>query len=175
MNSVFSFFQNIVVEVYRVSYMGVFGIILCLVLLWTILMHILRHNSKYVKCINCIIGCCFITIVLIITVINRSSDYNIISNFRIYLIRDQGDYIRPMLMNILLFSPFGVTFPYWMKGNKKERIAFTLLSAFFFSLSIEILQLLLGRGYFEISDIIMNVIGTMFGMLSYLIYHNLIY
>ena len=73
---------------------------------------------------------------------------------------------RQILLNILLFIPFGALRS--MAGNNgkrssKKRLLLAVLSAFFLSLLIESLQLLLKLGYAEIDDLIDNTLGAAMG------------
>ena len=63
--------------------------------------------------------------------------------------------------NILLFVPFGL-FAAW-KWKKMQNIFYSLGVAVLFSLLIECLQFMTGRGYFQIDDVLTNAIGCIFG------------
>lgn len=59
--------------------------------------------------------------------------------------------------NIIMLIPFGVIFPMTVV---KEKMVYVLKYGFFLSLLIEVLQLVMKRGYFEVDDIINNFIGV---------------
>lgn len=63
--------------------------------------------------------------------------------------------ISQVLLNILLLSPVGFLMPAFVKKRR-----WVILFGFGFSLFIEVSQLLLKRGYFEVDDILNNVIGV---------------
>lgn len=65
--------------------------------------------------------------------------------------------------NMLLFLPYGV---FIAKYVKTDKISIVLLLAFITSLSIEVIQYLIGR-VFDIDDIILNVIGCLIGYVFY--------
>ena len=65
--------------------------------------------------------------------------------------------------NILLFMPYGFFASYYLKLDKKR---ITCLLILIVSLSIECVQLLIGR-CFDVDDILLNLIG---GMLGYFVY-----
>lgn len=65
--------------------------------------------------------------------------------------------------NMLLFLPYGVFIGKYVKTDK---VSIVLLLAFITSLSIEVIQFLIGR-VFDIDDILLNVVGCIFGYLFY--------
>lgn len=74
-------------------------------------------------------------------------------------------FIVNIIGNVLAFAPFGFLFPIISSGNRKFS-NMTILSLEF-SLTIEIMQLLLKVGSFDVDDIFLNTIG---GMLGYLLF-----
>ncbi|MDD4565198.1 MAG: VanZ family protein [Eubacteriales bacterium] len=68
---------------------------------------------------------------------------------------------QQLIFNIALFIPLGVLLPLWKKRFRK---AFWIIGAgFLFSLSIEVFQLLSGRGSFDLDDLFNNLAGTVIG------------
>lgn len=85
----------------------------------------------------------------------------------------RGDFIRQIVLNIIMTIPFGFLLPLMKKENIK--LLKTILYTFIFSLSIEILQIIFvssGRSA-DITDIITNVIGGIIGYILYLIFRPL--
>lgn len=79
-----------------------------------------------------------------------------------------------VIENILLFIPFGMLlFLCW----RNLSLVVSGLLGFGVSLSIEFLQLLTARGYFQVDDLIMNTLGYLLGRsavwLCYKIYENM--
>lgn len=68
---------------------------------------------------------------------------------------------RNIIVNILLFVPFGFLVPAGMKCMRP--VWKTYLAGFVATFIIECLQLLTRRGIFEFDDIINNLVGTMIG------------
>ena len=67
--------------------------------------------------------------------------------------------------NFLLFLPLGILLPiFCRKARRWKRMGFFAL---FFSFSIEFTQLKTGRGYFQIDDILLNVLGALCGYFLY--------
>ena len=80
---------------------------------------------------------------------------------------EAGTYLfyKNILGNVLLFLPFGFFVGYFIKVKK---VSVMLLLTFIVSLSIETIQLSIGR-VFDVDDIILNVLGATFGALLYII------
>ena len=70
-----------------------------------------------------------------------------------------------VIENILLFIPFGILCPVTFRGLRKFWRC--LLVGMLTSLFVESLQLLTGRGFFQIDDILTNVLGAVAGYLLY--------
>lgn len=68
---------------------------------------------------------------------------------------------RNIVLNIFMFVPFGFLFPLGIK--KFQSCWKTSLCGFAFTILIELVQLISGKGIFECDDILNNVIGTMIG------------
>ena len=76
--------------------------------------------------------------------------------FRDFSVRN----ILGMILNIVMFIPFGSFLPIYFKHFRKIQI--TVLAGFLMSLSIEIMQLFTFRAT-DIDDLIMNTIGALAG------------
>ena len=63
--------------------------------------------------------------------------------------------LAQVLLNMLLLSPIGLLMPVFVKRKR-----LVVLFGFCFSLLIEVLQLVLRRGYFETDDLIHNTLGV---------------
>ncbi|MBO6116605.1 MAG: VanZ family protein [Ruminococcus sp.] len=76
-----------------------------------------------------------------------------------------------IFLNILLFMPFGALFP---TISEKFRNPFaTVLCGFLFSVGIESLQYITGRGLTEIDDVINNTVGALTGYLLFALISHL--
>lgn len=67
--------------------------------------------------------------------------------------------------NVLLFIPYGFVLA-WV-GVRQRRFAVNLLTGALTSIAIECMQLITGRGYFQIDDILTNILGTILGYLFF--------
>lgn len=83
----------------------------------------------------------------------------------------RGDFMRQIILNVIMTVPFGFLFP--LVKNKKPKLLKTVLYTFLLSLSIEILQPLISFRTSDITDIITNVIGGIIGYIIYLIFKPL--
>lgn len=72
-------------------------------------------------------------------------------------------FFKNIFGNLLLFLPYGMFIAKYVKTNK---IPIVLLLSFITSLSIEVIQFLIGR-VFDIDDILLNVIGCTIGFIIY--------
>lgn len=68
--------------------------------------------------------------------------------------------------NMLLFLPYGVIIGAYVKVDK---ISIVLILAFITSLSIEVIQFLIGR-VFDVDDILLNIIGCLLGFILYTLF-----
>lgn len=68
-----------------------------------------------------------------------------------------------LLLNFCMLLPLGVLFPW----ATKRSFGMTVLAGLLLILLIEFAQLLTRRGWFELSDIVDNIIGVMIGYLLY--------
>ena len=75
-------------------------------------------------------------------------------------------FFKNVLGNMIMFLPFGFFVSYYLKSEKLTLPLFLILIA---SISIEVVQLLIGR-VFDVDDIILNILG---GLLGYGIYYIL--
>ena len=72
-------------------------------------------------------------------------------------------FIKNVLGNMMMFLPFGFFASYYLRAEKK---VLPLLLTIIASVSIEVVQLIIGR-VFDVDDIILNIIG---GLVGYYIY-----
>ncbi|REE84398.1 VanZ like protein [Paenibacillus taihuensis] len=68
-----------------------------------------------------------------------------------------------MVGNVAVFMPFGLVLPYLL-GLRFIRFSLLFISALFV---LELLQLVLHRGSFDIDDVILNTIGAWLGYILY--------
>ncbi|MBT1178912.1 VanZ family protein [Bifidobacterium vespertilionis] len=114
-----------------------------------------KINYAYAFFVNIIYN-----IALIVAIMNKSrgiSGYN----FNIFDLAYQLHY-DPLisLFNLLVFIPCGIAFNYWMKSNTKAIVTLSTII-----ILCEILQPILRTGFFDIVDIILNILGALSGII----------
>ncbi len=76
--------------------------------------------------------------------------------------KGRGDFVRQIVLNIIMTIPFGFLFP--LIGNRTAKFGRTVFFCFLMSLGIEILQPLInGFRSSDITDLITNVTGGVLG------------
>ena len=72
---------------------------------------------------------------------------------------------QQILLNILLFVPFGVLVPLCVNGSWKRKLVFAVASACLLSGTVEFLQLFYKLGFAEFDDVFDNTMGAAIGAL----------
>lgn len=74
--------------------------------------------------------------------------------------------LEGIILNILLFIPFGYTLPLiWKKADQWWKV---MLGGLLISMFIEVMQLVLHRGFADVDDLINNTIGALIGWVCYI-------
>jgi glycopeptide antibiotics resistance protein len=81
-------------------------------------------------------------------------------------------FVVNIIGNVLAFAPFGFVLPIISIRNRS--LINIILLSLEFSLTIELIQLLLKVGIFDVDDIFMNTVGGMIGGISFLICHRIL-
>lgn len=113
----------------------------------------------------------FVAIILWMTVFGRSQLYNssfYFLPFHTFINIEENikkfEFWENIIGNALMFVPIGILYHFAFDSNEFQTLRF----GFLISLSIEFLQMLFHKGYFEIDDILFNTFGTYIGILVYL-------
>lgn len=77
--------------------------------------------------------------------------------------------LEGIVLNILLFVPFGYMLPCLFKGLQKALWAVVLIG-FFCSLLTETIQLVTHLGWFDLDDLLNNTIGCILGVILYRVF-----
>jgi glycopeptide antibiotics resistance protein len=86
--------------------------------------------------------------------------------------KTQPDIYRSLIMNVILFLPFGMTLPFALPNGFKNKVAITVGSAAVISIVVEFIQFCFGLGLCETDDVIMNTLGAAIGTVSYMMYEK---
>lgn len=108
----------------------------------------------------------YVVIILFITFLSRESGSRVgldLSLLSTWGINDRNN--AYVIENVLLFIPYGFVSAWAI--HPARRIWFCTLWGFLSSLAIECMQLLTGRGYFQLDDILTNAIGTVIGYILF--------
>ncbi|MDD3172264.1 MAG: VanZ family protein [Herbinix sp.] len=81
-------------------------------------------------------------------------------------------FVVNILGNILAFAPFGFLLP--LLKIKYRKFFYTTFLCLLFSVSVELVQLLLKVGIFDVDDIMMNTTGGIIGYVSFMIFNLLL-
>ncbi len=88
------------------------------------------------------------------------------------VMNNRGDFVRQVLLNVIMLMPFGFLLPF---VNKKYSFKKIVLYTFLFSLSIELLQpLISGVRSADITDLITNTLGGVIGYILYCLFISFI-
>lgn len=123
--------------------------------------YLINRKVNCKECVRIVAFSLWSTIVLIITVMARqegcinSWDTMMISFAE--LSQGQTGILYDMIFNVIMFIPGGVII------GMSNRFIKTVTLTFFFSIIIELIQLITRRGIFELSDILFNTIGGICG------------
>ncbi len=145
-------------------------ILFSVVLITTRLIYLKTNNKPFILYKE-LLNLSFIIYILLLFELVTSSDFNSYSNnfipfkeiFRYYFTSKL--FYRNVLGNVAIFIPFGFFTSYYCKLKK---VYLNLIITFVTSLSVELIQSLIGRS-FDIDDIILNLAGGFLGYLIYLI------
>ena len=131
-------------------------------------MHITLYKELFMLTFIIYILCLFQVVTIQDTVSWSSNNF---IPFKEILRYDFGSHLfmRNVIGNVLLFIPFGY-FVSYILDNKK--IYLPLLITFITSLTIEFVQLSIGR-VFDVDDVILNLIGGSIGFLIYYIFTSI--
>ena len=114
----------------------------------------------------------YVAIMLVITYFSRESGSR--SGLDLELFSTWGINNRNnayVVENVLLFIPYGFVLAW---ADTRQRSFFrNLLTGALTSLAIECMQLVTGRGFFQIDDILTNILGTILGFLGYWMVHGI--
>lgn len=128
----------------------------------------LRGEREPVLKSSAVMFCIYLALIILITLLSRESgsrkgaDLELFSSWGINA-RNNAYVVE----NVLLFIPFG--FLSCLAIPKLRRLYRCTLFGGAVSLAIETIQLLTGRGFFQLDDILTNIIGAVLGSSAFLI------
>lgn len=150
----------------------VLGIIAILIMIWIILRMLRKSKCSIWKYFNILLHVLSVLFIIRMTLLGRKvgiRELEFIPFYTLTTISYNNEAIRTLLMNIILFVPFGLTAPYMIGEKIKNEYlkwGICILSAGVLSILIESLQYCLGVGRAEIDDVICNTLGGGLGVLA---------
>ena len=88
-------------------------------------------------------------------------------------VKTPGDYWQVMIMNIVLYVPFACGLTFRLRERVWHPFWVALLICFLMSVLAEALQYVFGSGLCEVDDVLMNMLGALFGALPSVICRRL--
>ena len=148
-------------------------IMVCLLIIWTTFTCFLKRKMYSGWNIFNIILCAFSFLLIIkMTLWGRSAgtrELELRPFYTFTTISYNDEAIRTLLMNVILFVPYGLTIPYVTEmiiKEKEYRWILCILSGFLISVAIEIIQYCFSLGRAETDDVICNTLGCALGVMA---------
>lgn len=128
----------------------------------------LRRNEKPARVMPVAAFCIYFAVVVLITLLSRESGNNKVIDLELFStwgINKRNNAF--VIENVLLFIPYGFISCAAFRGMR-HILSCTAFGAAT-SVGVECLQLVTGRGFFQLDDILTNTIGAMLGGMVYLL------
>ena len=139
--------------------------------IWTVAMLVLRGKAR--RIVAGVGALCAVSLILMFTLLGRSSGegqaLSLIPFASFVKALTQSEFYRTMYMNMLLFLPLGLSLPFVLPDKIKHKALVTILIGAASSITIEAIQLIFKIGKCETDDVLMNTLGVIIGITSYLI------
>lgn len=143
------------------------GIPVAAVAVWLANVRRKKKQKPSVRWVPVTVFCVYMAVLIVITFLSRESgsrsDVLDLKLFSTWGINDRNNAF--VIENVLLFIPYGL-FYCWNFSGPGKVLQCTYLGAVI-SLGIETMQLVTGRGYFQIDDIVTNTLGALIGALLF--------
>lgn len=126
-----------------------------------------KAGEKMTQVVPLVVFVLYTALLLVITFLSRESGSSLgvadLELFSTWGINKRNN--AYVVENVLLFIPWGFTCP-WAFSRVRKMWRCTVYGALV-SLSIECMQLVTGRGFFQVDDILTNILGTVIGYLVF--------
>lgn len=150
------------------------GLPVAVIAVWLVNLRSKKKQKPPAKWVPVTMFCVYMTVMLAITFLSRESGSRSgvldLRLFSTWGINDRNNAF--VIENVLLFIPYG--FLYCWNFNRKRKIFRCTFLGAVTSLGIETMQLLTGRGYFQIDDIVTNTLGALIGGLFFAVAGGLV-
>lgn len=171
-NAINKMFQKYIRGFYILPISQVLGITAVLIAIWVILRMLVKGKYTIWKYFNIILHILSVLFIIRMTLLGRGigeRELELMPFYTLTTISYNNEAIRTLLMNIILFVPFGLTAPYMIDEkirNEHLKWGICILSSCMLSVLIESLQYCFGLGRTEIDDVICNTLGGGLGVLA---------
>ena len=147
--------------------------ILLVPIIWGAIVHLAGRKALFARFLNLVFLCCVFWYILHRTIIGRTAEmHSSVGSmpFQLFLkaLTENREIVRSLLLNILLFCPFGAALACLLPHRVPPlaRILLTGLIGMFLSILIEYCQFRFSIGNAEADDVICNTLGALIGGLS---------
>lgn len=158
-------FQKYFKDLYKDFPIDLYEILLYILCIGTLLFLITKGIRKGWRLVSGLILVEYIVLLFSTTVFSR--DYRESPKFNMTpfwsyteIINGKQNLIPEILMNVVVFAPVGLFLGLTFRDLKRKSV---LVVAVCISLSIEVLQFILHRGFSELDDVMHNTIGSLLG------------
>lgn len=168
MNSIFDFVVNDIKEVFQYLHVSVLIGILVFLCIAAVYGLILKKGIPYAGTLLFTVFVIYLAQMLQISFFSREPGSRTQVSLRLletWTVDAQGR--AYVIENILFFVPFAILLAMFLASIKKKPSFLVIPIGLFLSAAIEILQLVTGRGYFQLDDIVANTIGSAIGLFLY--------
>ena len=126
------------------------------------------RSEKKVRAVPSAAFCVYLAVIILITLLSREGGGSKVIDLELFSTWGINRRNNALVVeNVLLFIPYGFISCYAFQGMRR------ILSCTVFgtatSVGVECLQLVTGRGFFQLDDILTNTIGAMLGCMAYLL------
>ena len=144
---------------------------IALYLLWMFFMVLLKGRARnHLARTTALLG---LALILLYTVVGRgTADVRVISLTPFITFeraKAEVELYRTMYMNMLLFLPLGLSLPFALSEKMKHKVLISILCGLILSVLVEVLQYVFRLGRCETDDVLMNTLGVLIGVTSYLL------
>ena len=159
-------FEYILTDIYNMIPYTYKGIIVGFVaaVIWVILSRLATHKWDIYHGIIIMLLITYLVVISEVTFFSREPGSRTISNLR--LLGTWGTTLRQhsfVIENVIMFLPMGIFLPILSKRLRNLNQIFFISLAI--SLGIELIQFMTERGFFQLDDVVMNVLGTIIGFI----------
>ena len=160
--------------IYGKSLSSIVTAIIACVFVWGFAAVVARKKNKrtWWKMVNFCLTALFVVFIIYFTVLSRqanSIDIQLIPFHSFIEAQTQPELYRTMLMNVFLFVPLGLTLPFALFDEMRNKILLSVFCAVVLSTTVEIMQYVFHLGRTETDDIICNTLGAAIGALAFIL------